>query len=176
MPLTVYSPHSGRPVKVRDQDLGRAVRDEENRVFYVVPRSDGEGYYAALTRQGSPKDEQRYDKLEKRTAEVQDQVHQQAAAVHDATGRKRARPVARLLSLLILLGVLLAAGYFAWHWWNDTQPDLPGLDHVPSLPLTEPALPELPGVLPEPEVLGPAGPVIFRLVGDTPAPAVRIAA
>ena len=148
MPLTVLSPHSGRPVKVRTEDLGRAVRDEGGRVFYVVPRANGEGYYAALTRKGSEKDEQRYDKLERRTDEVQEQVDQQAAAVHDATGRRRSRPLLRLLTLLILLGILVTAGYFAWQWWNQTQPDLPAAgspEVLPDLPdLPTPQLPDPP--------------------------------
>ena len=40
MPITIFSPHSGNQVKVRDQDAGRAVKDEEGRIFYVLPKSD----------------------------------------------------------------------------------------------------------------------------------------
>ena len=145
MPLTVLSPHSGRPVKVRSEDLGRAVRDEGGRIFYVVPRSNGEGYYAALTRKGSPKDEQRYDKLEQRTEQVQEVVDQQAAAVHDATGRRRSRPLLRMLALIVLLGVLVAAGYFAWQWWEQAQPGLPGSGSPEILPgVPTPELPDPP--------------------------------
>ncbi len=64
MPLTILSPHSGKPVKIRDQDVGRAVRDEEKRVFYALPRPGGGGHYGALTRNGSEKDLARYDALE----------------------------------------------------------------------------------------------------------------
>src|SRR5690606_29595340 len=63
MPIVVHSPFSGRPVKIRDEDVGRAVRDEENRIFYVLERSDGSGHYGAPTRSGNPRDEQRYDEL-----------------------------------------------------------------------------------------------------------------
>ena len=36
-------------LQVREQDIGRAIRDEEKRIFYVVERPDGDGYYAAPT-------------------------------------------------------------------------------------------------------------------------------
>ena len=153
MPLTIHSPHSGHPVKIRDEDIGRAVRDAENRIFYVVPRANGEGFYGAITRRGSPKDEERYDRLAAHPAKVAaEQTAQTAAASsaasppasppHDATGgRKRRRPVRRAVLTLIVLGGLAVGGAL-------------GLDHF--------------GLLPEsidrwlPEVSGTA---------DTPVPA-----
>ena len=33
MPIVINSPFSGKPVKIRDQDVGRAVKDEEGRIF-----------------------------------------------------------------------------------------------------------------------------------------------
>ena len=45
MPIVVNSPYSGESVKIRDQDVGRAVKDRDGKVFYVLPRSDGSGYY-----------------------------------------------------------------------------------------------------------------------------------
>ena len=43
MPIVVNSPYSGESVKIRDQDVGRAVKDRDGKVFYVLPRSDGSG-------------------------------------------------------------------------------------------------------------------------------------
>lgn len=111
MPITINSPYSGRPVKLRDQDIGRAVRDEEGRVFYVVQRASGEGYYAALTRKGSAKDEERYDSLATKMASSQENVQAQAAAVHDATGKRRPSLVRRLVGVILLLVVLAAIWY-----------------------------------------------------------------
>ncbi|MBB6429753.1 hypothetical protein [Algisphaera agarilytica] len=110
MPITINSPYSGRPVKIRDEDIGRAVRDEEDRIFYVVQRGSGEGYYAAPTRKGSEKDEQRYDAMQNKMDTVQEQVTAQHQAVHDATGRKRS-PVMRRLVLIVVLAILAAGGY-----------------------------------------------------------------
>lgn len=114
MPITINSPYSGRPVKIRDQDIGRAVRDEEDRIFYVVARASGEGYYAAPTRKGSDKDEQRYDSMQQKMDSTQEQVTQQHQAVHDATGRRRRSPLLRRLVLLLILAVLAVAGYAAY--------------------------------------------------------------
>ena len=133
MPLTIHSPHSGHPVKVRDEDIGRAVRDEENRIFYVVPRASGEGFYGAITRKGSPKDEERYDRLAANPAQVAAAQTAAAAAKsaaaapaapapHDATGgSKRRRPVRRAVLTLIVLGGLAVGGAL-------------GLDHFGLLP------------------------------------------
>ena len=138
MPITVNSPYSGRPVKVRDQDLERAVRDEEGRVFYVVPRASGEGHYAALTRKGSAKDEQRYDAMATKSAAAHEQSRVQQAAVHDATGRRRARPWLRVLGLILLLLIAAAIAYHLLVGFTGT-PALPGGDEViPTDPLNFP--------------------------------------
>lgn len=110
MPVTVNSPYSGRPVKVRDQDVGRAVRDEDGRIFYVVPRSSGEGFYAAPTRKGSEKDEQRYDEMIEKMEQSDEQVQANLQPPRDATGRRRRRPVA-VLVILLLLAALAGAAY-----------------------------------------------------------------
>ena len=113
MPITVNSPYSGRPVKVRDADIERAVRDEENRVFYVVKRPSGEGYYAALTRKGSAKDEARYDGMETKmdtTREVG--AERSAAQVHDATGRRRPGTIRRAVILFVIVLLLAALAWF----------------------------------------------------------------
>jgi len=112
MGIVVRSPYSGQPVKIRDQDVGRAVRDEENRIFYALPRSDGSGYYGAPTRAGGPKDEAKAAELEAKVHHMKANAQEQQAAVkpaqgvHDATGRPR-RSAGRLVLVVVLL---IAAG------------------------------------------------------------------
>ena len=114
MPMVVYSPYSGKSVKVRDQDVGRAIRDEEGRIFYVVERSDGQGYYASPTRQGSEKDEQRYlDMISKSAAAEQTKRAETSAPAHDATGKGRGSPVGKLVGRLVVLLVILFIIYAA---------------------------------------------------------------
>ncbi len=104
MPITVPSPHNGRPVKVRDQDVGRAVRDEDGRIFYVLPSRDGEGHYGALTRSGDPKQEKRAAELVQTPPRPQPESAAPAAP-HDATGTPRRSPRA----VLAMAGVLILA-------------------------------------------------------------------
>ena len=126
MAITVKSPYSGRPVKVREQDIGRAIRDEQGRVFYVVPRSEGDGYYAARTRHGSEKQEQAYLQLEAQPP-LEAPVEAGQPAVHDATGRRRPmRPgvILALLVILALIGILWYSWYTggAWPWQSKPAP------------------------------------------------------
>ncbi len=147
MPITVNSPFSGHPVKIRDADINRAVRDEEGRVFYVVQRASGDGYYSAPTRKGSAKDEQRYDDLAAKMAVAHQQATAQVAAVHDATGRRRARP---WLRVLILLAILAALAIGAWVIFLGGEPaDLRNPLGDPPIP-TDPL--DLPTPTPTPEV------------------------
>ncbi|MFG0247419.1 MAG: hypothetical protein ACF8OB_00925 [Phycisphaeraceae bacterium JB051] len=114
MPIVILSPYSGRPVKIRDKDIGRSVRDEENRIFYVVsrPEGQGDGYYASLTRNGSEKDLKRYDELEEKTVVADEHKREELAQpVHNAMGRKRKGTWARRLIYLAILGGL---AYGAW--------------------------------------------------------------
>jgi hypothetical protein len=106
MPIVVYSPFSGQAVKVREADVGRAVRDPDGRVFYVLARSDGKGYYGAPTRAGGPKDEARAAELA--AAAVRRAATDSETTVHDATGRGRPGGQRRL-ALLVLIVLLLAA-------------------------------------------------------------------
>ena len=99
MAIIVPSPHSGCPVRVREQDVGRAVRDESGRIFYPLPKREGDGHYGALTRTGS-------DEQEERCAEMGEAYQRQPPAespsveAHDATGPgRRRRPVVWLISL-----------------------------------------------------------------------------
>lgn len=112
MPIVILSPYSGCSVKIRDKDIGRSVRDEENRIFYVVPRSDGKGYYSSITRNGSPKDESRYLELVKKDAVVDVQKREELAKpVHDAMGKTRKRTVGRRFILFL---ILVGLAYLAW--------------------------------------------------------------
>lgn len=145
MPINILSPYSGLPVKIRDRDLGRAVRDEEGRIFYVIPRTDGAGHYAAPTRKGSEKDEQRYLDLERKTAEQGEVARAvQEQPVHDATGP--GRPVNHVRLLVLLLIVLAAIGVATWLLLDVGIPPLSPAEQevVPTeepspLPLDDPA-------------------------------------
>lgn len=142
MPITILSPYSGRPVKVRDQDLERALRDEEGRIFYVVEGTDGKGYYASMTRKGSEKDQQRYRKLDERGAVVDQKAKQNVLEAHDATGRKRRNPVGTLV-LLLIIAALAGAGYV-----YVAHPQWLGLGDEPAV--NEPSDPSPPAT-PEPD-------------------------
>ena len=158
MPITILSPHSGKPVKIRDQDVGRAVRDEEKRVFYVLERPDGGGHYAALTRQGGEKELARYDKLEAKTSAGATHV-QQVAAAHDARGPGRSGGGLRLMVILVVLAAVLVGAWLGYRALLDRG----------VLPPGAPALPGLPGELtPDPTPPLPTGFALLRI--DAPGP------
>jgi len=111
--VEILSPYSGRPVKVRPQDVGRAVRDEEGRLFYVLPRPDSSGYYSAPSRAGGQRDIDRYDRYltrmagAKQISEVQSREHIQAAA-------RRARKRRRRWLWILIVATAAAAAYWLW--------------------------------------------------------------
>ena len=117
-PVTLLSPYSGRPVVVREEDLGRAIRDDEGRVFYVV-EDDEHGRYASMTRKGSAKDLERYRALQSGGAPTVNGSTPSGASpaassaqppqAYDATGAKRRNPVGiiLMLGLIVLLGAAL---------------------------------------------------------------------
>ena len=117
MPFVVHSPFDGEPVKVRDQDIGRAIRDKQNRIFYALPKSTGDGYYSSPTRQGGLKDEQRYQRMLEKSVKTHQNVLEEVVA-HDATGRKRRRSRGRLV-LLVVVVVAAAAGYYVWKNYSE---------------------------------------------------------
>jgi len=130
MPIIVNSPFSGHPVKIRDQDIGRSVRDEENRVFYVLPRADGSGYYSAPTRQGGPKDEARYDGMAMKQAGAAKEMQRQAADLHDQTGKRKSKR--GKLVLLVMLLLIIALAVLGWRMYGDEiKGKLPGEGDVP---------------------------------------------
>jgi hypothetical protein len=122
MPITVLSPYSGTAVSVREQDVGRAVRDGEGKVFYVLPRIGGQGYYASKTRSGGEAEERNYQEIEARgptgVLEPGDRSRgtgaeaQPGVAAHDATGRRQPKVRLRVILLVIMtlaFGVGMAA-------------------------------------------------------------------
>jgi hypothetical protein len=107
MGITVYSPHDGEPVTVRDKDVGRAVRDRENRIFYVLEKSDGGGYYGAMTRRGGEKEEQRALELEQKLGAQRGHVRERvAAAGAEGEGRRPGSRLGLLLFAVAVVGVL----------------------------------------------------------------------
>ncbi len=123
MAIIVHSPHDGHPVKVRDQDLERAIRDGEGRIFYAVKRTDGQGYYGALTRKGSDKDEQRYlDMLEKMKTAREVGKQRSEEQIHDATGKASRSGALRWVILLLLAGAIAAV-----MWYLVKTDTIPGL-------------------------------------------------
>lgn len=115
MALIVHSPHDGQEVKVRDQDLERAIRDSEGRIFYAVKRSDGQGYYGSFTRKGSEKDEQRYLEMLQKTQRAREVgAERSAQQIHDATGKHSGPGIFRWVLLLIVAALIAAVSWFVF--------------------------------------------------------------
>ena len=120
MTITVNSPFTGRPVKIREKDVGRAVTDEDGGIFYVLPKADGSGYYGAPTRHGGEKDELRAADHDARTHSVRDGGGGGDATRQGYAGsRGVSRPASRsgggkvlAVIVLILLGVGAWAVFF----------------------------------------------------------------
>jgi hypothetical protein len=141
MPITVLSPFSGRPVKVREQDAGRAVKDEEGRLFYVLPKSDGSGYYGAATRAGNPKEEERALELEAKVAvgagKAKDQVEISLKPINVKPSNSGA--IVKLVIVLIILGGL------AWlFFYGPAKEYNPWANQSPSRTPPAPAAPATP--------------------------------
>ena len=88
MSITIYSPYNSRPVEVREQDVGRAVKDSDGRTFYVIAKSDGTGYYGAMTRMGGQKDEDRAMEIEFKVSRGQGRVDEEFEAAEEAPRRR----------------------------------------------------------------------------------------
>ena len=110
MSIEVSSPFSGRPVKIRPQDVGKAVRDEEGKMFYVLPKRDGTGYYGAPTKAGGERDEQRAARYEQRMAEAK-KVNEERSKDQIKVERKKARS-GKFIGVLI--GLVIAGGLAAY--------------------------------------------------------------
>ncbi|MEQ9460944.1 MAG: hypothetical protein RIG82_08340 [Phycisphaeraceae bacterium] len=110
MSIKVRSPYSGVEVAVRSEDVGRALRDESGRVFYVIARGAGGGCYGSKVRAGSESDEAQA----RRWAEGESlPVSSGGAAVHDARGSGGRRSSAGWV-VAVLVIVLLAGGWWVW--------------------------------------------------------------
>lgn len=109
MSLTMYSPYDGQPVSVRPQDVGRAIRDGQGQIFYVLPTSDQQGHYASKTRHGSAKDE----------AEYRQRFAAAAPAVLPltASGQTPCAKAGASGLWALLLAVLLALAVGSGVWW-----------------------------------------------------------
>ena len=135
MPFVIHSPFDGQPVKIRDKDIGRAIRDKENRIFYVLPNSTGEGYYSAPTRQGGLKDEQKYQRMMEKTARTAKNVREEAAETLDATGTSRKKGKGKLV-FLVLVVIVVIVGYYVWKNYGDEVKDLvPSTGQAPGMPI-----------------------------------------
>lgn len=170
-PVTILSPYSGRSVVVREQDLGRAIRDEQGRVFYVV-EDEEHGRYASMTRKGSAKDLEHYRELQAGGPAASDDVPGAAALsqapAHDATGVQRRNPVG--IVLLVLVGLLILGGGAVYL----TQPQWLGLDKEQPTPEDNtpatPAAPAKPGdAQPTPDPNNP------KPTSRRPTPPIRVA-
>ena len=128
MTITVPSPHSGRPVKVREQDVGRAVRDEEGRIFYVLPKRESEGYYGASTRTGSDKDELHSSELEQSVVDERE-AEADRPLPHDATGRKRSNWRTRAMIVAIIAIIALLAYLFGWRTFGSRDQGTGSVHH-----------------------------------------------
>ncbi len=106
--LEINSPYSGQPVKVREVDIQRAVRDQDGRVFYVLLRSDGKGYYGSITRSGGRKEEQQYLAMEAKQARATEVGQERSAAQIQAAATARRRSARGKLVILVLLLAALA--------------------------------------------------------------------
>ncbi len=144
--LYINSPYSGDPVKIRQEDLGRAVRDGEGRVFYTLPRSDGNGYYGSITRIGGAKEEAQYMAMEAKLAQAQAVgAERSQRQIHDASGRARRSPLSRL-AVLILLSLLVAAAVWLltlspWALW-PIRPAATNTGQTAPLQMPTPTVPQ----------------------------------
>ncbi|MEQ9454394.1 MAG: hypothetical protein RLN76_07360 [Phycisphaeraceae bacterium] len=111
MSIKVRSPYSGVEVAVRSEDVGRALRDESGRVFYVIARGAGGGYYGSKVRAGSESDEAQA----RRWAEGESlPVSSGGAAVHDARGSGGRRSSAGWVVAVLVIVLLASGGWWVW--------------------------------------------------------------
>lgn len=111
MNLTVYSPYDGQPVSWRSQDVGRAMRDSQGRIFYVLPTQDGQGHYASRTRHGSAREQELY----------RQQLGQQGQAILDdsdgspvPSGPTQGMPRRAIWALVLAAVLALGIAVVAW--------------------------------------------------------------
>ena len=100
--IEVLSPWNSQPVKIRPQDVGRAVKDRDGKLFYVLAKADGTGYYSAPTRAGGARDEERYEREKDRMSGAKREVQEQAL---QTVTRRRGGKGKLILVVLILAAV-----------------------------------------------------------------------
>lgn len=126
MSITILNPHNQEPFKVRDVDLGRAVKDKQGRIFYVLRDPDG-GCYAALTRVGGEKELNRYREMEARSGFKQENkeiVAMKEESIADRVTKVRSRrSKGKMLVVLILLAIVGGAIYGLTQGWFGDKPE-----------------------------------------------------
>lgn len=123
----VLGPYSGLPVRVREQDVGRAVKDEEGRVFYLMKKGVGSGYYGSTTRFGGEQEEAKYEAMlakGEHARRVAEERHAEAVGPKAAgrcgckSGCESGCKACKVVVVLVLLaGVAAAAVYVTGPWW-----------------------------------------------------------
>jgi hypothetical protein len=124
MGITVINPHNGEEMKVRDNDAGRAVKDKEGRIFYVLPKSDGSGHYGALTRAGSAKEEARNQEMEEKIKGARKNTEQEWQS-RAPSGGGFMKTVMKVIRLLLFLAILAGLGWAVF--FGPLKGRIPGL-------------------------------------------------
>lgn len=109
--IHVNSPYDNNPVKVLEKDIGKAVKDGEGRMFYVLPRSDGSGYFGAISRKDAGKEEQ---EAAHRDAK-QSRADAASRRIEPAAGGTSRTGSVRMILGLVILAAIAAGGYL---WWS----------------------------------------------------------
>jgi len=103
MSISVISPFTGEQIKVRPQDVGKAVEDRMNHKFYVLERPDGSGYYAAPTKAGGRRDIDKYDAMLAKADRAKSTGRQRSQVQIDAARGSRSGNKMKLVLLVIIL-------------------------------------------------------------------------
>ncbi|QNN22176.1 hypothetical protein HED60_07790 [Planctomycetales bacterium ZRK34] len=114
MSITVYSPFTGELVSVRPQDVGRAVKDRSDHMFYVLERPDGGGHYAAPTKAGGQRDVERYDAMVAKQQQARDTGAMGSTAQIAAASRSGRSSGIKWKLIIGLIVLAAAAAAAAW--------------------------------------------------------------
>ena len=130
MAITVNSPYSGHPVEVRDQDVGRVVRDDDGRIFYVIRKRDGH-YYGSKTRAGGSNEEYHAHEIEQELNTAEPAV----MGGRDATDKQR-RGLRGVLVVILLAAIVtvlcyLFSPYGPFNWSKVERGETPKPNPIP---------------------------------------------